>query len=94
MQGLGRLLQLVGLTVLPLAMFLELSNGLGREFHLSEMVIMLVFGVSAFLLGRMSIGWRCVAERAGVPAKVVQPATADGRFQSTLRFSSCSSMAT
>jgi hypothetical protein len=57
MQGLGRLSQLVGLTVLPLAMFLELSNGLGREFHLSEMVIMLVFGVSAFLLGRLIEGY-------------------------------------
>jgi hypothetical protein len=57
MQGLGRLLQLVGLTALPLAMFLELSNGLGRSFHLSEMVVMLVFGVSAFLLGRLIEGY-------------------------------------
>ena len=57
MQGLGRLLQLVGLTALPLAMLLELSNGLGRAFHLSEMVVMLVFGVSAFMLGRLIEGY-------------------------------------
>ena len=57
MQGLGRLLPLVGLTALPLAMFLELSNGLGRAFHLSEMVVMLVFGVSAFMLGRLIEGY-------------------------------------
>ena len=57
MQGLGRLLQLVGLTALPLAMFLELSNGLDRAFDVSEMVVMLVFGVSAFMLGRLIEGY-------------------------------------
>ena len=57
MQALGRLLQLAGLAALPLAIFLELSNGLGRAFHLSEMLIMLVFGVSAFVLGRLIEGY-------------------------------------
>ena len=57
MQSLGRFLQLVGLTVLPLAMFMELSTGLGREFHLSQMVIMLIFGVAAFLMGRLIEGY-------------------------------------
>ena len=57
MQPLGRFLQLVGLASLPLAMFLELNNSLGREFHLSEMVIMLVFGIAAFVLGRLIEGY-------------------------------------
>ena len=57
MQALGRLLQLAGLAALPLAMFLEVSNGLGRAFHLSQMLIMLVFGVSAFVLGRFIEGY-------------------------------------
>ncbi len=57
MQALGRFLQLVGLTVLPLAMFMELSTGLGREFHLSQLVIMLIFGVAAFFLGSLIEGY-------------------------------------
>ena len=57
MQSLGRLLQLVGLAVLPLSMFLEMSKGLGRAFHLSQMVIMLVFGVAAFAMGRLIEGY-------------------------------------
>ena len=57
MQALGRFLQFVGLAALPTAMFLELSNGLGRAFHLSQMLIMLIFGVSAFVLGRLIEGY-------------------------------------
>ena len=57
MKAFGRFLQMLGLAVLPIAMFLELSSGLGRAFHLSEMVIMLVFGVAAFLLGRIIEGY-------------------------------------
>ena len=48
---------MIGLAVLPIAMFLELSSGLGRAFQVSEMVIMLVFGVAAFLLGRIIEGY-------------------------------------
>jgi len=57
MQALGRFMQFVGLASLPMAMFLELSNGLGRAFHLSQMLIMLIFGVSAFVLGRLIEGY-------------------------------------
>ena len=57
MKAFGRFLQMIGLAVLPIAMFLELNTGLGRAFHLSEMVIMLVFGVAAFLLGRIIEGY-------------------------------------
>jgi hypothetical protein len=34
-------------------MLLELSGALGRSFGLSEMLLMLVFGASAFLIGRI-----------------------------------------
>ena len=57
MQAFGRFMQLVGLAALPMAMFLELSNGLGRAFHLSQMLIMLGVGVSAFVLGRFIEGY-------------------------------------
>lgn len=56
MKALGRLLQLVGLAVLPLAMFMELTDFLGRIF-VNQMVIMLVFGVAAFYLGRILEGY-------------------------------------
>lgn len=56
MGRIGYVLQVVGLTVLPIAMLLELSNLLGRAFGLSQMVISLVFGVCAFMLGRMLEG--------------------------------------
>lgn len=52
MRIIGRLLQYTGLFVLPVSIVLELSKLLGRSFGLSEMLIMLVFGFSAFYLGR------------------------------------------
>ena len=57
MQRFGRVLQLIGLAVLPLSMMLELTGILGRAFNLSHMVIMLVFGIAAFLLGRLIEGY-------------------------------------
>ena len=57
MDLLGRYLQLCGLFVLPLGMLLELTGALGRSFGLSEMIIMLVFGVSAFWFGRLLQGY-------------------------------------
>jgi len=57
MSFLGRSLQLFALSVLPLAMVLELTDALGRSFGLSEMLIMLVFGVIAFWLGRLLEGF-------------------------------------
>ncbi len=52
MKSTGRLLQYVGLITLPVSIALELSQSLGRNFGVSQMVIMLVFGFCAFQLGR------------------------------------------
>ena len=57
MNSTGRMLQLAGLILLPLAMLLELSGSLGRSFGVSQMVIMLVFGVAVFSLGRLVEGY-------------------------------------
>lgn len=57
MRILGRTLQLFGLVVLPLSMVLELSKLLGRDFGVSDMVIMLVAGTAAFLMGRIIEGY-------------------------------------
>ena len=57
MKMTGRLLQQIALIALPLAMVLELTGLMGRSFGLSEMLIMLVFGIVAFLLGRMLEGY-------------------------------------
>lgn len=57
MRIFGRTLQLLGLTILPLAMVLELSKLLGRDFGVSDMVIMLVAGTAAFLMGRIIEGY-------------------------------------
>ena len=51
MRRLGRLLQLLGLVTLPISMVLELTGGLGRPFGVSDMVVMLGYGVAAFTLG-------------------------------------------
>jgi hypothetical protein len=56
MRWLGRFLQAVGLIMLPLSMVMELSSTLGREFYVSDMVIMLLFGVGIFTVGRMLEG--------------------------------------
>jgi hypothetical protein len=56
MKAIGRSLQFGGLVVLPVSMLLELSGMLGR-FYVSHMVIMMVFGIAAFLLGRLLEGY-------------------------------------
>jgi len=57
MRALGKSLQIAGLILLPLSMIMQLTNVLGRTIHLSEMVIMLVTGVTAFYLGRLLEGY-------------------------------------
>ena len=57
MKDLGRTLQLVGLVALPCAMILEMTGSLGRSFGLSQMVLMLIFGVAAFYCGRLIEGY-------------------------------------
>lgn len=56
MRIFGRALQWTGLIILPLAMVMELTGGLGRRVGVSDMVLMLGYGVIAFVLGRMLEG--------------------------------------
>ncbi len=57
MKSIGRALQILGLVLLPLSMLMELDGNLGRSFGVSDMVIMLVFGIGAFAAGRMVEGY-------------------------------------
>lgn len=57
MRTLGRGLQIFALVLLPLSMLMQVSNVLGRQLHVSEMVIMLVAGIAAFMLGRLIEGY-------------------------------------
>lgn len=54
MRALARLMQLVGLTLLPLSIVLELSSD---RFGTAQMLIMLVAGISAFYIGRILEGY-------------------------------------
>ena len=56
MKSLGRFLQIGGLILLPLAMFMELSGQLGRR-GVTELLLMLVAGAVAFMLGRFIEGY-------------------------------------
>jgi hypothetical protein len=57
MKAIGRLLQILGLVLLPLSMMMQLTDMLGRPFYVSHMVVMMVFGVAAFYLGRLLEGY-------------------------------------
>ena len=57
MKSLGRFLQFAGIVILPLSMFMELTDGLGRSFGVSDMVVMLVFGFAVFYVGRIVEGY-------------------------------------
>lgn len=57
MRSLGRGLQYIGLALLPLAMIMELTDGLGRSFGVSEMLVMLIFGAAIFYAGRLVEGY-------------------------------------
>jgi hypothetical protein len=57
MMLVGRLLQYLGLILLPLSVVMELTHGLGRSFYLADMLKMLVLGWSAFTLGRYLEGY-------------------------------------
>jgi hypothetical protein len=56
MKSLGRLLQVLGLLLLPVAMLMEMSEMLGRR-GVAEMLLMLVAGAVAFGLGRLIEGY-------------------------------------
>jgi len=57
MKALGRLMQMLGLVLLPLSMVMEITGGLGRPFGVSDMVVTLVFGAAAFGAGRLLEGY-------------------------------------
>ncbi len=57
MKRVGRFLQWVGLIALPVGMCLEITGGLGRAIGLNQLVIVLVFGASAFYIGRLLEGY-------------------------------------
>lgn len=53
----GRTLQHIGLISLPVAILMELTGMMGRAFGLSQMLLMMVFGFSAFYVGRYLEGF-------------------------------------
>jgi hypothetical protein len=57
MKALGKLMQVGALIVLPLSMVLELTKFLGRDFGVSDMVLMLLFGFALFWAGRLVEGY-------------------------------------
>ena len=57
MRSLGKALQVFALALLPLSMLMEATDLLGRGIGVSDMVIMLVAGVAAFMLGRLLEGY-------------------------------------
>ena len=57
MRAIGKLLQLGGLVLLPVAIVLELTGSLNRDRGVADMVIMMIFGLSAFYLGRFIEGY-------------------------------------
>ncbi|NIL97370.1 MAG: hypothetical protein GTO53_13670 [Planctomycetales bacterium] len=56
MRTIGRGLQLFALVLLPLAIAMQLFGALGR-IGVDQMLIMLVCGIAAFLLGRLLEGY-------------------------------------
>ncbi len=57
MHTLGKTLQILGLILLPLSMFFEMTGGLGRAIGVSDMLIMLIVGATLFVLGRFIEGY-------------------------------------
>jgi hypothetical protein len=57
MRTFGKLLQIVGLILLPLACFAQITDGLSRHFGVSDMVLWSAFGVAAFFVGRYVEGY-------------------------------------
>lgn len=56
MRAFGRTLQVLGLAVLPLAMYLELSGALDRD-GVADLLLAMTFGFAAFYLGRFLEGY-------------------------------------
>lgn len=60
LRSFGKLMQLVGLVVLPVAMLLQLTSGMRAptaSFSVSAMLLLMVFGAALFVLGRYIEGY-------------------------------------
>ena len=57
MRPVGKLMQLIGLVMLPLAMVMEMTGALPRRLPIAGMLIMMVFGFVIFQLGRYVEGY-------------------------------------
>ena len=60
MRTLGKLCQVIGLVLLPVSMMLQITTGsraaTGAGFSVSTMLVMMVFGVAIFAIGRLLEG--------------------------------------
>jgi hypothetical protein len=59
-RSLGKFMQLAGMIVLPVAMLLQLTSGMRAptgSFSVSAMLILMVFGIALFVLGRYIEGY-------------------------------------
>jgi hypothetical protein len=59
-RNLGKFLQVAGLVILPLAMVMQLTDGLRAPvggFTVSTMLLLMVGGVALFVLGRIVEGY-------------------------------------
>jgi len=63
MAVLGRLIQILALLLLPIAMLMELTHFLGREFGVADLLIMLIFGLVLFYVGRLIEGYAARGNR-------------------------------
>lgn len=60
MKTFGKLLQVAGLVLLPVSMMMQLTSGIRAPtggFSVSAMLLMMVFGVILFSLGRLLEGF-------------------------------------
>jgi len=57
MRAIGKLIQLGGLALLPAAIVMEVTGSLNRDGGVADMLIMMIFGLSAFYLGRFIEGY-------------------------------------
>lgn len=57
MRAFGRTLQILGLVLLPLSMFMNLTDTFSETFRILQMLIMAAFGLAAFYLGRIVEGY-------------------------------------
>jgi hypothetical protein len=60
MQIFGKLLQVAGLVILPVAMMMQVTGGIRAPtggFTVSAMLLLMLLGVSLFLIGRLLEGY-------------------------------------